>query len=85
MDGTATAEALRARIRSVGQRIAVARRRCRAHAAVTSIHELTPRELFVIRHLLYHEDFELDAAVKWLHDQFSTRTTRRLWPRLPGP
>eukprot|EP00975_Prorocentrum_lima_P008140 1741060-Prorocentrum_lima.AAC.1 len=62
MDGAAAAATLRARIRSVGQGIAAARRRCRAHVAVTSIQDLTPRDLFIIRCLLYHEDFELDAA-----------------------
>eukprot|EP00975_Prorocentrum_lima_P010320 2195322-Prorocentrum_lima.AAC.1 len=62
MDGAEAAATLRARIRNVGQGIAAARRRCRAHAAVASIQDLTPRELFIVRCLLYHEDFDIEAA-----------------------
>eukprot|EP00975_Prorocentrum_lima_P049910 10444024-Prorocentrum_lima.AAC.1 len=77
MDSAATAATLRARLRTVRENVKAARRRCRAHGAVVCIQDLTPRELFILRCLLYHEDFELGAAVMWLDMHFAKKTTRR--------
>eukprot|EP00975_Prorocentrum_lima_P014033 2981152-Prorocentrum_lima.AAC.1 len=62
MDSAATAATLRARIRTVGKNVKAARRQCQAPGAVVSIQDLTPRELFILRCLLCHEDFEMGAA-----------------------
>eukprot|EP00975_Prorocentrum_lima_P060020 12584814-Prorocentrum_lima.AAC.1 len=62
MDTAAATATLRARLRTVGQHIKAENRRCRNRGAVASMESLTPRELFILRCLLYHEDFELRAA-----------------------